>query len=682
MQSVKEVHRFQLVSSYKPSGDQPQAIAELTEGLLGGEKSQVLLGVTGSGKTFTIANVIQNVNRPVLVMSHNKTLAAQLFAEFRQFFPHNRVEFFISYYDYYQPEAYIAATDTYIEKDLAINSEIEKLRLRATSAILSGRPDVIIVASVSCIYGYGKPEEVSKFIERVEVNQTINRKQFLHRLVAMLYARNDLEFKRGTFRVKGDNLDIYPAYEDVALRISFFGEVIESLQIIDPETGKKIQTVDEYIIFPASIFAIPPEILQKALAEIEAEMWERVQYFNAIGQTREARRIQERTEYDMEMIREVGFCKGIENYSRFLDQRPRGSRPYCLIDYMPKDYILIIDESHVTIPQVRAMYGGDRSRKLELVENGFRLPSALDNRPLKFEEFEALMGQTIFVSATPGEYELQRANGVVVEQIVRPTGLLDPLVEVRPIHNQVDDLIAEIRKAVAQQERVLVTTLTKKMSEELARYLVEVGIKARYLHSEIDALQRVEILQELREGKIDALIGINLLREGLDLPEVSLVAILDADKEGFLRSERAFIQTAGRAARNVNGRVILYAEKITASMQKLISETERRRKKQIEYNRLHNITPQTAQKNFEAQDLAPSVLTYLQADKPATTLDPIIAQMSVEELQEAIQDAQEKMLAASAKEDFLTAAQHRDEMFAMQKALETKKKIKKQSQKI
>jgi excinuclease ABC subunit B len=672
-QTPNNNHRFELVSSYKPAGDQPAAIKELTEGLLSGEKSQVLLGVTGSGKTFTIANVIQNINRPVLVMSHNKTLAAQLFAEFRQFFPNNRVEFFISYYDYYQPEAYIAATDTYIEKDLAINSEIEKLRLRATSAILSGRSDVIIVASVSCIYGYGKPEEVSKFIERVEVNQTINRKQFLYRLVSMLYARNDLEFKRGTFRVKGDNLDIYPAYEDVALRISFFGEVIESLQIIDPETGKKIQTVNEYVIFPASIFAIPQELLEKALFEIDAEMRERVQYFNSIGQVREARRIQERTEYDMEMIREIGFCKGIENYSRFLDQRVKGSRPYCLIDYLPKDYLLIIDESHVTIPQVRAMYGGDRSRKLELVENGFRLPSALDNRPLKFEEFEQLMGQVIFVSATPGEYELELSNGVVVEQIVRPTGLLDPPVEVRPLYNQVDDLIAEIRKTVLQKERVLVTTLTKKMSEELARYLVEVGINARYLHSEIDALQRVEILQDLREGKIDVLIGINLLREGLDLPEVSLVAILDADKEGFLRSERAFIQTAGRAARNVNGRVILYAEKITASMQKLISETERRRKKQIEYNQLHNITPQTAQKNFETQETSPTILSYLQTAKQPVVLDPVVSQMSVEELQEAIQDAQKKMLTASAKEDFLTAAQYRDEMFALEKALESKK---------
>ncbi|MCS6904335.1 MAG: excinuclease ABC subunit UvrB [Bacteroidia bacterium] len=668
-------HSFQLVSVYEPSGDQPQAIKELTEGILNGEKYQVLLGVTGSGKTFTIANVIQNVNRPVLVISHNKTLAAQLFTEFKQFFPHNQVEFFISYYDYYQPEAYIPETDTYIEKDLAINKEIEKLRLRATAAILSGRRDVIIVASVSCIYGYGKPDEVANFVERIGLNQKMNRQKFLHRLVEMLYARSDLELKRGTFRPKGDTLDIFPAYEDFAIRISFWGDEVESLHIIEPETGKKIKAIENFVLFPASIFATPKNLLNKILAEIEKEMQERVQYFQSMGLMREARRIQERTEYDMEMIREIGFCKGIENYSRFFDQRPRGSRPYCLIDYFPKDYILVIDESHVTIPQIRAMYGGDRSRKLELVENGFRLPSALDNRPLKFEEFENLMGQTIFVSATPGEYELQKSGGVIVEQIVRPTGLLDPPVEVRPIHNQVDDLIGEIQKTVAQKERVLVTTLTKKMSEELAEYLVNLGINARYLHSEIDALERVEILQNLQLGKIDVLIGVNLLREGLDLPEVSLVAILDADKEGFLRSEKAFIQTAGRAARNVNGRVILYAERITGSMQKLIWETERRRKKQIEYNKLHNITPQPAKKNYETIETAPTVLNYLKIEKPVTPEtehNPELEKMSISELEQAIELYKIQMLAASAEENFLKAAKYRDEMFRLEKILKTK----------
>ncbi|MBX3103093.1 MAG: excinuclease ABC subunit UvrB [Bacteroidetes bacterium] len=669
---------FNLQSSYQPAGDQPEAIRQLVEGVHAGERAQVLLGVTGSGKTFTVANVIAQTNRPTLVLCHNKTLAAQLYGEFRQFFPDNLVEFFISYYDYYQPEAYNAVTDTYIEKDMAINQEIEKLRLRATTALLSGRRDVVIVASVSCIYGIGNPEDYKENVFRICQGESMGRNSLLHKLVQVLYSRSETEFRQGNFRVRGDTVEVFPAYSDTAIRAIFFGDEIETLQQFDPETGKTIANIPEYIMYPASLFATRPEILQRAIHSIQDELVEQVTYFEQAGQLTEARRLKERTEHDLEMLREIGFCKGIENYSRHITSRRQGERPFCLIDYFPDDFLMVIDESHVTASQVRAMYGGDRSRKLILVENGFRLPSALDNRPLKFEEFEQVIGQTLFVSATPGDYELEVTGGAVVEQIVRPTGLLDPPVEVRPLFNQVDDLLEEIARAVANHERVLVTTLTKKMSEELSQYLTDLNIKARYIHSSIDALERVEILRDLRLGKFDVLVGINLLREGLDLPEVSLVAILDADKEGFLRSERSFIQIAGRAARNARGRVILYAEKVTRSMQVLLDETERRRARQIAYNTLHGITPTTVRKSdaeiIEQTNMGVSTFGY-DTDQPEGLLlvaDPVVQYMKPAELEDSIRDVRRKMEQAAKNMDFLAAAKYRDEMFALERVLAQK----------
>ena len=666
---------FELISEYSPTGDQPEAIRQLVEGLQAGEPSQVLLGVTGSGKTFTIANVIAQTQRPALILSHNKTLAAQLYSEFKQFFPNNLVEFFISYYDYYQPEAYIESTDTYIEKDLAINNEIEKLRLRATAALLSARRDVIVVASVSCIYGIGKPEDYAANIIQIRVGDVISRSNFLYQLVQLLYSRSEDKFEQGMFRVKGDTIDLFPAYEDFGVRIVFFGNHIEKLQIIDPNSGRRIEEIKDYTIYPANLFVTTNEAMQEAIKRIQDELVRQVAYFERAGRPLEAKRILERTEYDLEMMRELGFCKGIENYSRHLTLREAGARPYCLLDYFPADYLLIIDESHATVPQIRAMYGGDRSRKLKLVEHGFRLPSALDNRPLKFEEFEALTSQTIYVSATPGDYELDLTGGTVVEQIVRPTGLLDPPVEVRPLASQVDDLLEEVQRAVDAGERVLVTTLTKRMSEELAAYLGDVGIRARYLHSDIDALERVDILRDLRLGKFDVLVGINLLREGLDLPEVALVAIMDADKEGFLRSERSFIQIAGRAARNERGRVILYADRITGSMQKLIDETERRRQKQLQYNQQYGIVPRSVGKTPQQILNQPTVVPrtydaiFAQQEIAAMVADPVIAYMSRPQLEKAIAEARMRMEEAARDLDFMNAARHRDEMLALETLL-------------
>ncbi|HQN99299.1 MAG TPA: excinuclease ABC subunit UvrB, partial [Bacteroidales bacterium] len=582
---------FKLVSEYQPTGDQPEAIRQLVEGLERGDKAQVLLGVTGSGKTFTIANVIAQVNRPTLVLSHNKTLAAQLYGEFKQFFPENAVEYFVSYYDYYQPEAYLPITDTYIEKDLSINDEIEKLRLSTSSSLLSGRRDVIVVSSVSCIYGIGNPDDFSRQVIQLQKGQIIGRSKLLLDLVAGLYSRTVTDFKRGTFRVKGEVVDIFPAYADKAYRVIFWGDQIEELQIFDPITGYKIANEESLIIYPANIFVTSHEQMIKAIHDIQEDLYKQVEYFNQIGKFQEAKRLQDRVSYDIEMMKELGYCSGIENYSRYFDGRKPGSRPFCLIDYFPDDYLLIIDESHVTVPQIRAMYGGDRSRKLVLVDYGFRLPSALDNRPLKFDEFEKLTNQVIYVSATPAEYELKQAEGIVVEQIIRPTGLLDPSIEVRPSTNQIDDLLSEIHKTIERKERVLVTTLTKRMAEELSKYLQSIDIKTRYIHSDIETLDRVEIMRDLRLGKFDVLVGVNLLREGLDLPEVSLVAILDADKEGFLRSERSLTQTSGRAARNINSKVIMYADKMTDSMRLTIEETNRRRSRQMEYNMKHGITP-------------------------------------------------------------------------------------------
>jgi excinuclease ABC subunit B len=664
---------FELVSPYSPSGDQPEAIRQLVEAYRAGERHQVLLGVTGSGKTYTVANAIQQLQRPTLILSHNKTLAAQLYSEFKEFFPHNLVEYFISYYDYYQPEAYIASTDTYIEKDLAINEEIEKFRLRTTSALISGRRDVIVVSSVSCIYGIGKPEEYKKSIVPLSKGDKLGRNALLHSLVGLLYARSEVDFRHGNFRVRGDTVEVFPAYDDYAVRVVFFGNEVESIQSIDPLTGRKLGEYDFYTFYPANLFVTSREVLNRAIHQIQDELMAQVDYFKQTGQQVEAKRILERTEYDIEMLRELGFCKGIENYSRYLTGRTPGERPYTLVDYFPEDALLVVDESHVSIPQLRAMWGGDRSRKLVLVENGFRLPSALDNRPLRFEEFEGFTQQQLFVSATPGDYELNLTGGVVVEQIVRPTGLLDPPVEVRPLATQVDDLMGEIDKTIAQGFRVLATTLTKRMAEELSRYLADLGVATRYIHSDITALERVEILRDFRQGVFDVLIGVNLLREGLDLPEVALVAILDADKEGFLRSERAFIQIAGRAARNSEGRVILYADRITGSMQRLIDETERRRAKQLAYNQAHGIVPRTVNKKIS------DALTTQRKDEARGLLredavvslaaDPVVQLMSREQLQKAITDTRKQMEQAAQQMDFLQAARLRDEMFALEKQL-------------
>ena len=679
--------RFQLQSPYQPGGDQPTAIEQLTEGLLEGERFQTLLGVTGSGKTFTMANVIQNVQRPTLVLTHNKTLVAQLYGEFRQFFPDNAVGYFVSYYDYYQPEAYIPVSDTYIEKDLNINEELDKLRLQATSQLLTGRRDIVIVASVSCIYGMGNPQEFENGVIRITKGQIISRQGFLHSLVNSLYNRSQGEFSRGTFRVKGDTIDINLPYADNSCRITFFGDEIEEIETIETGTSKRINTLDNIAIFPANLYLAPKDQMQSIMYEIQDEMRLQVEYFKSIGKLIEAQRIKERVEYDLEMIRELGFCNGIENYSRFFDRRTPGSRPFCLLDYFPNDFLCILDESHQTVPQVAGMYGGDRSRKLTLVDYGFRLPSALDNRPLNFHEFENMVNQTIFVSATPGEYELERTGGVVVEQVVRPTGLLDPPIEVRPSVNQIDDLLDEIDKRVTKGDRVLVTTLTKRMAEEMDKYLGKINIKSKYIHSDVDTLERVEILRQLRLGEIDVLVGVNLLREGLDLPEVSLVAILDADKEGFLRNERSLTQTAGRAARNVDGMVIFYADKMTESMQRTIDETTRRREKQVAFNTEHNITPRTIKKSIEQVMKQTSVLDIkgfdnkrsyaIQGDediiKSTSAAEEGSLYKTIPQIEKAVQQTKKQMEKASRDLDFIEAARLRDEMFKLQKELDTMK---------
>ncbi|MFL5754252.1 MAG: excinuclease ABC subunit UvrB [Bacteroidia bacterium] len=672
--------RFQLTSEFQPTGDQPEAIRQLVEGMNNGTQDQTLLGVTGSGKTFTAANVIQQVNRPTLILSHNKTLAAQLYNEFKQFFPQNAVEYFVSYYDYYQPEAYLPTTNTYIEKDLQINDEIEKLRLSATSSLLSGRRDVIVVSSVSCIYGIGNPTDFKQNVITIETGKVVSRNKFLHRLVQSLYSRTTGDFARGNFRVKGDTVDVNLAYADHSVRIVFFGDEIESIETFDSAGGHVLNKFESFTIYPANIFVTAPDTMQKAIHMIQDDLVKQVEYFKSIGKNEEAKRLDDRVNYDLEMMRELGYCSGIENYSRYFDGRLPGTRPFCLIDYFPRDFMLFIDESHVTIPQVRAMYGGDLSRKQNLVEFGFRLPSALDNRPLKFEEFEAMVGQTIYISATPAEYELQKSEGVVVEQLIRPTGVLDPLIEVRPCVNQVDDLLDEIHKVVEKDERVLVTTLTKRMAEELTKYLSGLNVRTRYIHSEVDTLDRIEILRQLRVGMFDVLVGINLLREGLDLPEVSLVAILDADKEGFLRNERSLVQTVGRAARNVNGRVIMYADKITGSMQYTIDETQRRRKKQIEYNFKHNITPTQAGKKASMKTMSgvevsmdgKLVKAYVDSDEFSIAADPVVQYMSNDELRKQMTKAKSAMLRAAKELDFAEAARLRDEMYKLEELLKNK----------
>ncbi len=672
---------FKLSSRYKPTGDQPEAIDQLSQGIEKNEKAQILLGVTGSGKTFTMANVIERVQRPTIVLSHNKTLVAQLYGEFKQFFPENAIEYFVSYYDYYQPEAYIPVTNTFIEKDSSINEEVEKLRLKATTSLLSGRRDIIVIASVSCIYGMGNPIEFKKGIIRLEVGQTITRNSFLHQLVDALFSRTETDFKRGTFRVKGDSVDIFLPYADYAYRIVFFGDDIEEMESFDPETGMRISKLDNLAIFPASIYVAPKDYMTQILIEIQDELKQQIEYYNDIGKTSEAKRLSERVTYDVEMMRELGYCSGVENYSRYFDRRDAGDRPFCLLDYFPDDYLMIIDESHVTLPQVRGMYGGDRSRKLNLVEYGFRLPSALDNRPLTFDEFEYMVNQMVYVSATPADYEMEQTGGVFVEQIVRPTGLLEPEVEVRPSVNQIDDLLAEVDQRRRSGDRILITTLTKRMAEELSQYLLNLDVKSRYIHSEIDTMERVEILRDLRLGKFDVLVGVNLLREGLDLPEVSLVAILDADKEGFLRSERSLTQISGRAARNINGKVIMYADNITGSMQRAIDEMDRRRDKQLKYNEEHGITPRSVIKSTEEIHQQSAVLdvrketereVYIESDHASLVADPVVQYMTKEQLQKTIDETKTKMTEAAKKLEFLEAAHLRDEMQELQEMLKEK----------
>ncbi|MBK7628309.1 MAG: excinuclease ABC subunit UvrB [Bacteroidales bacterium] len=668
---------FKLVSDFQPTGDQPEAIKQLVKGLNDGVPFQTLLGVTGSGKTFTIANVIDQVNRPVLVLSHNKTLAAQLYGEFKQFFPENRVEYFVSYYDYYQPEAYLPVSDTYIEKDLSINEEIEKLRLSATSSLLSGRRDVIVVSSVSCIYGIGNPEDFHSNTVHIRKGQNIARNFFLRKLVDSLYSRNEMEFKHGTFRVRGDTVDIFPAYADIAVRVIFFGDQIEEINTFDPIDSHRLDFLNEYIIYPANIFVTTRERINLAVSEIQDDMMLQTAHFNEIGKKEEAKRLEQRVLYDLEMIKELGYCSGIENYSRYFDGRKPGTRPFCLLDYFPDNFITVIDESHVSLPQIRAMFGGDRSRKETLVEYGFRLPAALDNRPMRIEEFESLTGQTIFVSATPADYELEKSEGVFVDQVIRPTGLLDPPIEIRPSLNQIDDLMGEIRSRSAAGERVLVTTITKRMAEELSSYLIRYNIKCSYIHSDIDTLDRIDIMEALRNGSIDVLVGVNLLREGLDLPEVSLVAILDADKEGFLRSSRSLTQTAGRAARNLNGKVIMYADNVTRSMKQTIDETERRRSKQMKYNEEMGITPTQI---FRKAGSALSGLgrkgaaskAYIEPDRPDVAADPVIKYMNSEALEKAIEKTRKSMEKAASELDFVEAARYRDELADLQKLLRSK----------
>ena len=661
--------KFQVISDYQPKGDQPQAIEKLAQGIEAGEQFQTLLGVTGSGKTFTVANVIQEVQKPTLILAHNKTLAAQLYSEFKQFFPNNAVEYFVSYYDYYQPEAFMPVTGVFIEKDLSINEELEKMRLSTTSSLLSGRRDIIVVASVSCIYGIGNPVEFQKNVIAIERDQVISRTKLLHSLVQSLYSRTEADFNPGNFRIKGDTLEVYPSYADDAYRIHFFGDEIEEIESFDLKTSKVLERFEKLTIYPANMFVTSPDVLQNAIWEIQQDLVKQVDYFKEIGKHLEAKRLEERTNFDLEMIRELGYCSGIENYSRYLDGRDAGSRPFCLLDYFPKDYLMVVDESHVTLSQVQAMYGGDRSRKENLVEYGFRLPAAMDNRPLKFDEFEAMQNQVIYVSATPADYELQKCDGVYVEQIIRPTGLLDPIIEIRPSLNQIDDLIEEIQARAEIDERVLVTTLTKRMAEELAKYLDKVSIRCRYVHSDVDTLERIEIMQDLRKGLFDVLIGVNLLREGLDLPEVSLVAILDADKEGFLRSHRSLTQTIGRAARNLNGKAIMYADKITASMQKTIDETNYRRTKQINFNTENNVVPMALNKKIESAFTNNKLVEYELGHTLNTAAEPETAYLSKPEIEKLIREKRKAMEKAAKDLDFMQAAKLRDAIKALQEQL-------------